>query len=202
MELNFICATGNFLQNYHSDLRYFSSFQAFKIDQSDIDAYCDKGLGTFKNFINDYRVARNTDKSKTKELVVSTLNWLSSNKTINVDRFAAYLKMKKLTHGKTATSLASKILFLSDPWNIFPYDSQAKSALNPKMKTYAEYYDAVMNFKMIHLNDIENGLNLINNYVQIIEYEYKRKLFKVELIRSNRFIDKILWSNGRNINNH
>jgi hypothetical protein len=202
MQHYYIFATGNFLQYYYSDLQYFLNFQIFKIDKSNFDLYCKKGEGTFKSFINEYRVARNADKLKTKELLICTLKWLSNNKTIDVDEFAAFLKSNHLTHDKIAISLASKILFLCDPWNVFPYDNQARTALNPKIKTYSEYYSSLMNFMTKHQKEIHDGLELIKPHVQIIENEYKKRLFNIELIRVNRFTDKVLWSIGRNKNNH
>jgi len=201
MDLNYIFATGNFLQSYRSDLLYFSNFQSFIIDQSNIDLYSKKGEGTFKNFINEYRVARNTDKFKTKELLIATINWLQKNKSIKVDEFAKYLNRNKLTHGKTALSLASKILFLSDPWNIYPYDNQARSALKHKILSYNEYYKSLINFKLENESEIKYALKLINSHVSFVEKDFKNKLFKIELIRENRFVDKILWSIGKNKNN-
>ena len=71
-----------------------------------------KSKGTFKSFIDEFRVARNVDKTKTHILLELTTEWIRQKYSDNVDDFAEKLKDNGITHGKIMTSLASKIFIL------------------------------------------------------------------------------------------
>ena len=154
--------------------------------------------GTFKAFINEFRVARNIEKSKTKDLLEYTTRWIAKTKTIQVDDFAYFLKTKGITHNKTMTSLASKILFLNDPWKILPIDNLVKNAVGLKINKYNLYELKFKDFESRNLNEINKSLASVQQHVDIIETSFKGKINDIDTIRKNRFLDKILWTIGRN----
>jgi hypothetical protein len=197
-DIAYIQALGNLLTYYHSDLTYIREFQRYKNGQIDTNEYLKKSVGTFKAFINEYRVARNIDKTKTDVLLQMTIKWALSNNSTNVDGFAESLNLKGITHGKVMTSLASKILFLNNPWVIFPLDNQAKQSLGLRSNFYADYYPLLRDF--IEKNEIEiyRYLNSIDQHLRTIESNFTNEIENIKSIRLNRFVDKILWTNGRN----
>jgi len=200
MTVNQIQALGNLLQYYYSDLVYIRDFQRYKNGKLEIDYYLGVSIGTFKSFINEYRVARNVEKSKTDFLLQLTMRWVNTKRPNNVDGFANFLKEKGITHGKVMTSLASKILFLNDPWKILPLDNLAKQASGLKTNIYSHYLPRVEEFKKEHTLEIESCLNSVIQHLKIIENDFNGEIENVEMIRYNRFVDKLLWTMGR-INN-
>jgi hypothetical protein len=158
-----------------------------------------KSVGTFKAFINEYRVARNISKTKTDILLQMTIKWALSNNATNVDGFAESLNLKGITHGKVMTSLASKILFLNNPWAIFPLDNQAKQSLRLRSNLYADYYPLVKDFMENNRIEIYRYLNSIDQHLKTIETNFTNEIENIKTIRLNRFVDKILWTSGRNL---
>lgn len=95
------------------------------------------------------------------------------------------------------TSLASKILFLNNPSNILPYDSNVKKALGiNRLRSYQEFKNALDKHKRNFLNnsDFKKYYDSIGKYANITEKEYK--LPKSKKIRENRFADLLLWTKG------
>lgn len=197
MTVNQIQALGNLLQFYYSDLVYIRDFQRYKNGKLETDYYLGLSSGTFKSFINEYRVARNVEKSKTDFLLQLTMQWVNTKGQKNVDVFAKLLKEKGITHGKVMTSLASKILFLNDPWTILPLDNLAKQAVGLKTNIYSEYLPKVDEFKQKNKREIDSCLNSVSQHLKIIEVDFKDEVENIEMIRYNRFVDKLLWTIGR-----
>jgi hypothetical protein len=159
--------------------------------------YLQKSTGTFKSFINEFRVARNVEKSKTKELLESTIEWIGKNENVEVDNFAEFLNIKGITHGKIMTSLASKILFLNDPWNFLPIDNLVKKAVGLKRNKYNLYELEVTKFKSTNLSEMNKCLESVEKHLKIIETPFQKKISNIKVIRQNRFLDKVLWTIGR-----
>jgi len=198
MTINEIQAIGSLLQYYHSDLNYIFEFQKYKTGNYVIDEYLKKETGTFKSFINEFRVARNIDKTKTKELLKHTFEWIDNEDPNDIDSFAEYLKLKGITHGKKVTSLASKILFLNNPWEILPFDKLGKNAVNLSENNYSKYLILIKEFRKKQESEINDCLNSVEQHLNTIELQFEKKLRNLKIIRENRFIDKLLWTTGRN----
>ncbi|MBC7389394.1 MAG: hypothetical protein H7329_09305, partial [Opitutaceae bacterium] len=114
-------AIGTFLSSYHSDLTYISKFHDYKNGKIKTADFIQKGKGSFKSFINDFRVARNIDKDETEKLLGLTTSWVKTeSNALRIDEFAEHLKQSGISRDKTPHSLASKILFLNNPINILP----------------------------------------------------------------------------------
>ena len=130
---------GNLLISYRRDLNYIKNFNAFKRREISIEEYLDKAEGSFYSFLIDFRVARNVEKEQKENLLKVVYDWVSQDNSDDVDKFALHLRNHKLTHDKTMTSLASKILFLNNPTDILPFDNLVKNTLDIKMNLYSEY---------------------------------------------------------------
>lgn len=188
---------GNLLATYNSDLNYIRNFHKYKKNEISTKDYLLKSTGTFKSFINDFRVARNVEKAKTSTLLNLTSNWIKNKNSDNVDEFAEHLKMKGITHGKIMTSLASKILFLNNPWKILPLDNLAKKAVGLKNNNYSNYLPLTEIYIEKSNNEIYSLLSSIDKHLKIIEKEFEQEIENIEVVRKNRFIDKLLWTEGR-----
>jgi hypothetical protein len=195
MDLKQIIATGVFLQFYSSDLSYILNFQRFKINENIEQQLC-KEPGTLKSFLDEFRVARNFKKEKTSKLFELTLKWAKRSNCDDVDGFAKYLMQHHVTDGSLPLSLASKILFLNNPWEILPLDSRAKNAVGLKTNSYSSYLSLVANFRKENAKLINTNLAYLQQYFLEVEKDFKKPLFKIEIIRENRFIDKLLWTLG------
>jgi hypothetical protein len=198
MDLNIIKAIGFFLQSYHSDLNYMLNFQRFKINGEGIEYQLQKKLGTLKSFIDEYMVARTFKKEETEKLFQLSLKWVKRKDCDDVDGFAEYLKDHEIADGKLPLSLSSKILFLNNPWLILPMDRRSKNAVKLKDNKYSTYQYLVSDYRHENSKIIQESLLYLKPYTTEIEKEFKKPLFKIEIIRENRFIDKLLWTMGGN----
>lgn len=193
--LDYIEALGHLLSTYYADLTHIRDFQAY-VRSSPDTLY----LNTFRHFINEFKVARNSPKDRRKELLECTLEWVRKPQPErdNVDGFVEDLQRHDLTHGKTATSLASKILFLNHPQAIVPFDSLGRTALGLRGKVrYADYLNCFTRFRESQRNEIKAHLTLGDAFISTIESEFKDKLCDLDSIRLNRYTDKLLWTLGR-----
>jgi hypothetical protein len=190
-----IKAIGNFLSSYESDLIYISNFQKYKQGLIDEDSYLNNSPGTFYKFLVDYKVIRNLKKGSAKEVLLATTRWSASHHVDNVDRFAKELSRLSFTHDqKLMTSLASKILFLNNPWRIIPMDIRAKRSLVYRANNYSEYTERVTHYLANNRLLIAECLKGIQVYCQVIERETSHDLANIKTIRRNRFVDKLLWT--------
>lgn len=196
MNRNIIIAVGYLLQTYQSDLNYILNFQRFKVDNDDFEKYLTKDPGTFKSFIDEFQVARTFRKDETSNLLSLTLKWIKRKDCNDVDGFARHLRDHKITDGNIPISLASKILFLNNPWVIIPFDSRTKKALGLRYNSYSHYQELALQYKKKNQAIIDNTLTFLKTYFGELEDDYKSKLFKIEIIRENRFVDKLLWTIG------
>lgn len=191
-----IQSLGNLLATYYSDLVYIRNFHRFKNGKINFEDYIQNSPGKFKSFINNYRVARNVQKGFTNILLKSTSEWISTSTENDVDKFANRLLSRDITHGKIMTSLASKILFLNNPWEILPIDSLAKHTVGLKNNLYADYIPLTNKFRADYKTEIFELLNSVENHLKIIESEFINEIENIKLIRENRLIDKMLWTSG------
>lgn len=137
---------------------------------------------------------RNVKKEKVGELLTETKNWTTNSNSIDVDKFAQHLRKHRLTHEKIMTSLSSKILFLTDPWTIFPFDNLAKKSLGQRTNVYSDYIPRIEAFKLQNLEFANETFEKLKTYLTDIESNFKNDIRDIETIRLNRFIDKLLWT--------
>ena len=194
-QISRIRAIGNMLQYYHSDLRYIRYFQAFKKGDITPKDYLQKWPGSFRSFINEFRVARNIEKEKTDTMLAMTMNWITGSHADDVDGFAKNLMQGGCTHGKQMTSLASKVLFLNDPWRIIPLDMWNKRALGVETNRYQDFLVALQS------QQIDCTLDHEKEYLNEMEREFEGEINNMMMIRANRFKDKLLWYAGQQIGN-
>ena len=199
MNISEIKAIGNFLETYHSDLIYIREFQRYKRNEILTIDFVKKREGSFYSFLIDFRVTRNYMAGQTISILEQTKKWLSIAQNIDdVDGFAQYLNRDKLTHGKIMTSLASKIMFLNNPWKIYPLDNWGKRALNQTDNYYKNYLDKVAQFKKINKEKIDICLKTAMPLISVLEKDFLGSISKIETVRENRIVDKILWTTGQN----
>jgi hypothetical protein len=175
-ELLRIKALGNLLQYYHSDLTYILNFQMYKQNLILSSKYLLKSPGSFQSFLNEFRVARNVQKHKVAELLNLTTEWVRTNQADDVDEFADKLREENLTQkDKTMTSLASKILFLNNPWDILPCDSLNRRAVGVKTNRYSDFYSATRDTLERETSLSDDYLKPVQGYMRVIENEFNPK---------------------------
>jgi len=194
-----IQSIGNFLAYYKTDLNYIRRFQDFKSNPDTASEYIKKDIGSFYSFLIEFRVVRNFTKGSADKLLDETLSWINSKDTNNVDLFAEKLSQSNLTKGKVTTSMASKILFLNNPWEIIPMDQLARKTLNQKENKYFIYNENLQQFRANNEQILENCLDHIKPLITLIHNDFN-DLNKIEIICKNRIVDKLLWTMGNNNN--
>lgn len=192
-----IRAIGNFLNYYDTDLNYIANFKDFKDGNILTSEYVKKNRGSFISFLIEYRVIRNVSQGKVDKLLEETYNWIKGTCPDDVDGFAERLSLTNLTRGNIMSSLASKILFLNNPWDIIPMDSLARKTLNQKTNKYIIYQENLKKFKSGNKSEIEDCLAFSNSLINLINERYKHKIINLDLISENRMMDKILWTKGK-----
>jgi hypothetical protein len=189
-----IQAIGNFLQYYSTDLNYIKNFQDFKKNKISSADYVGKDEGTFYSFLIEFRVVRNFTKGATDKLLEETRKWIFGKNPNNVDLFAEKLANSDLTRGNKTTSLASKVLFLNDPWTILPLDNNTRAAFKQIDNTYSHYISNLEKYSKTHSSVIAESMKYIKPLAEIIEQDFTGKIKDLHIIRENRIIDKLLWS--------
>jgi len=189
---------GNFLMYYYEDLKYIKMFQDFKANKIPLKDYVAKNKGTFYFFLIEFKVTRNFTKGKTDKLLLETIEFIENNNADNVDRFAERLSETDLTRGNKTTSLASKILFLNNPWNIIPMDTLTRKALKQNENNYSIYKVNLDKYRHKNKTIIEECLHYAKPLATIIECEFSDKLKDLNIIRENRIVDKLLWTTKEN----
>jgi len=192
-----IQSIGNFLAYYKTDLNYIKRFQHFKNNPNVASEYIKKDIGSFYSFLIEFRVARNFTSGSADKLLDETLSWINSKDANNVDLFAEKLSQSNLTRGNVTTSMASKILFLNNPWEIIPMDSLARKTLRQKENKYSIYNDKLTEFRKINESTFENCLEYIKPLTSLIHNDFN-DLNKLDVICKNRIVDKLLWTMGNN----
>jgi hypothetical protein len=191
-----IQAIGNFLTYYQTDLNYIRKFQDFKNGKITAENYIKKDVGSFYSFLIEFRVVRNFPSGTVDKLLAETSIWIKTENSDDVDLFAEKLANSGLTRGNVMASMASKILFLNNPWKIIPMDSLARKTLNQKQNKYAIYNQNLIAFRKQNETIFESSINYTNPLTNIIHDEFE-DLENLNLICKNRIVDKLLWTNGK-----
>ena len=191
-----IKAIGSLLMYYESDLMYIREFQRYIRNEIRKDDFGKGDKGVFYNFTNEFRVTRNFPKGRITEVLTQAKKWIDGSTPNDVDGFAKQLNMEGLTHGKTMTVLASKILFLNNPWEILPMDIYTKTALGLKDNGYANYISKIEQVKKALNPVIDERLSTVEPYLKAIEEPFKKEIKPIKSVRQNRYIDKLLWTIG------
>jgi hypothetical protein len=191
-----IKAIGNFLQYYYTDLLYIKKFQDFKENKISLTDYVKKDIGTFYSFLIEFRIVRNFRQGASDKLLAETHKWISSQKSDNVDQFAEMLSKTNLTRGSTTTSLASKVLFLNNPWNILPMDTQTRKVFKQTENSYSIYTTHLQKYRNTNKTIIDKCLVLTKPMTSFVEKDFQNHFKDLDIIRENRIIDKLLWSAG------
>ncbi|EKT3967467.1 hypothetical protein NTJ12_002558 [Flavobacterium psychrophilum] len=192
-----IQATGNYLTSYHNDLIFIEKFKDFKENKISENEYIEKQNGTFYSFLIAFRVARNFTQGRVDKLLEETYNFVNGKQPNNVDLFAENLAQSNLTRGKVMASMASKILFLNNPWEIIPMDTLARNTLKQKNNKYGTYEKNLKVYREQNLSVIESCITFTNPLTKIINKEFENKLQNLDKISENRMMDKLLWTFGK-----
>jgi hypothetical protein len=192
-----IQATGNFLISYHNDLNYIKKFRDFKENKISENEYIEKKYGTFYSFLIEFRVARNFSQGMVDKLLEETYSFVNGKYPNDVDLFAENLAKSNLTRGKVMASMASKILFLNNPWEIIPMDTLARKTLNQKENKYKTYEKNLEIYREQNKTVIENCIIFTKPLTEIVNKEFENKIENLNKISENRIIDKLLWSIGK-----
>lgn len=190
-----IQSIGNFLAYYRSDLNYIKQFQRLKRNEILPEQMLVKEIGSFYSFLIEFRVVRNIPNGTVNKILRETLSWIKSENADNVDMFARTLAEHNLTNG-VMTSMASKILFLNNPWEIIPMDQLARKSLNHKKNDYAVYKSLIEKFRSENYSKLENSHLYIHPLANIIQSEFA-EICDLETICKNRLLDKLLWTTGK-----
>jgi len=202
-ELLKIKALGNLLQYYRSDLTYILNFRRCKQNAISRSKYLLKSPGSFQSFLNEFRIAKNVPKGNVPKLLNLTMEWVrtNTNKADDVDGFADKLRKEHVTQeDQTMTSLASKVLFLNNPWVILPCDTLTRLAVGVKTNRYSDFRGAIRDMlkKGTLLIDYD-FLEPVQEYMCAIENEFKGEIHRIRTIRRKRFMDKVLWTQGQKL---
>ncbi len=197
MKKEYIAAIGNFLSTYYTDLNYIRNFQRFKhgkISSADILL---KDIGTFYSFLIEFRIIRNISQGSADRLLQETINWVNGKNADNVDLFAKRLCKTNLTRGHVVTSMASKVLFLNNPWSIIPMDALARKALKQRENIYSVYTDNLKKYRKENKLVLDNFIKYTKPMTSIVDIEFKKELKDLKTICINRAVDKLLWTSGK-----
>ena len=85
------------------------------------------------------------------------------------------------------TSLASKILFLNNPWTILPLDNLAKQAVGLKNNSYKNYLPLTDIFITDNKNKIDELLFSVDQHLTTIENNFQQEIENIKVVRHNRF---------------
>jgi hypothetical protein len=62
---------------------------------------------------------------------------------------------------------------------------------------YSEFRKELDSFRINHTNEINSYLTSVSNHIDQIEKDFKGEIPNIEVIRNNRYLDKIMWTTGR-----
>ncbi len=198
MEIKHIKAIGSLIAEYHSDLTFISKFQKYKNEQRNYKTYLNEAHG-FQKFVNAFRIARNFEKGKAGILLELTIKYIEGTKNPDVMNFVKFLQNNtSITRGKNTVSLASKILFLNSPIEIVPFDRQVMKSLGMRENDYSIFIKKKEVFIKQNNEVIQNCIKEANLLLNKIEKGFEKDKFgDMNIIRENRFIDKLLWVSGK-----
>jgi hypothetical protein len=191
-----IQAIGIFLQYYETDLLYIKEFQKVKNQEKYFKHYLSKENSSFYSFLIEFRIIRNISSGASNQLLDEILKWIKDDNYNDVDAFAEHLSNTEITRNQKLVSLASKVLFLNNPWEILPMDRLTRKTLNQNDNNYSIYKKGLEVFKKENEKQIKECLK----FVEPITFEIHKDFFGIKelnLICENRIVDKLLWTKGR-----
>lgn len=190
-------ALGTLLTSYKSDLQFLKQFNLFKQDQLSIEAYLKPGPQSFPRFLYEYGVARNIAKGAIPPFLATIKTWIFSDRANDVDALGDEMCARGFTHGKTMTSLCSKVLFLNAPCSIIPIDRFARKALSYHGNHYKTFNSLLQRFKEHHIHKIRLILESNSNQLKAIEEEIDLNIEDMQCLRENRYVDHLLLRKGK-----
>lgn len=189
-------AIGHFLAYYKSDLHYINQFQNYMRGKLSEVEYINRSKGSFYSFLIEFKIVRNFKAGQIHRLLEETTNFIKFNDGIDVDSFAFKLSKTDFTRKNIVSSMASKILFLNDPYSIIPMDSRARTTLGQKLNKYNTYTENLSLYKKHNKNLIQEMLDYVKPMTDIVHEDFPL-LKNIEIIAENRMIDKFLWTAGK-----
>ncbi|SFW84051.1 hypothetical protein [Chitinophaga sancti] len=188
-----IRAIGQFLYFYETDLYYINRFQKFKQEASEL--YLNDSEFSFTAFLAEFKIIRSIGKQYQRNVLKKVKTWCLSEQCDDVDGLSDYLFKSKYAHGKRPLSFSSKVLFLNNPYYVLPLDSRGMNAIGIRNCTYKDYLNGVKEFINSNKSDLEYCLDVIELMARKVESNFPH-LKKIEIIRENRMLDKLLWVIG------
>jgi hypothetical protein len=186
-------AIGFFYAFYERNLTHILNFKNFNENDTLFETYtANKSKNSFQRFLSEFRVARNVKRGCGPELLRLTLKWIKNSNSRDVDGFARKIKDKGFSHNSLTISLASKVLFLNDPYYILPYDSQVRKTVKCRLSDYKDFRKLVL--EESKKESFIKCYNHVNRFAHQVEKSFIGKLGQIELIRRNRMLDLFLWS--------
>lgn len=92
--------------------------------------------------------------------------------------------------------MASKILFLNNPYEIIPMDALARRSLRQSKNLYNVYRENLYNYKLQYRTEIREMFEYVKPLTDIVHQEFPL-ITDIHRIAENRMIDKILWTSGK-----
>jgi len=196
MNLKQIETIGHFLTYYRSDLHYINQFASYKEGTITVSEYISKTKGSFYSFLIEFRIVRNFAGGQVEKLLEETANFINKSDCTDVDGFALHLSQTNLTRNSIMASMASKILFLNNPYEIIPMDALARRSLRQSKNIYNAYRENLYNYKLQYRTEIMEMLEYVKPLTDIVHQEFPL-ITDIHRIAENRMIDKILWTSGK-----
>lgn len=174
---------------YKSELTYIRDFRVWK-NKSKLDWGYQNG---FTEALYYFEVTCWDDPELVRSLMNHTFDFVNPHARGSVDAFA--LKLAGL-FDDNPTSLASKILFLSNAQKITPTSASVRAAVGLRADTYSLYRDRFTEFRDKNLEEIVENLRTIAPILSRIEEQFA-EIPKLQKVRINRNTDQLLRLKGR-----
>ena len=65
------------------------------------------------------------------------------------------------------------------------------------MNNYSEFKVRLDDFKMKNESEMNKYLETVEIHLNQIEMDFSKKIKNIKTIRTNRFLDKIMWTKGK-----
>lgn len=211
--MHHVVATGLVLAYYRSELDYVLGSKRNADGRSQGLKYANKGFRDCLHYFGVDRRLNSKRKDRFEFLLGLAVGW-GKKPPDQVDGIIKSLSEGKdcydenriclFSHpGQEEIALVTKVLFLSNPWEITPYDSNvvaAAEALGGPIGTYVAYHDFFIEFKKAHQREIGPRLDFVRGYTSVIESGFETELDPIETIRLNRYVDRLLFAIGESVN--
>ncbi len=176
---------------YKYELGYIRDFRVWKTKPK-LDWEYQNG---FTEALYYFEVPCWDDPERVGSLMTHTFEFVHSSTPGNVDAFA--LKLAGL-FDDNPTSLASKILFLSNPQRITPTSASVRAAVGLRADTYSLYRVRFAQFREKYQEEIRDNLRTIDLDLSQIEEKFD-EIPNLQKVRINRYTDQLLRLMGHQI---